>query len=71
LSFVVSSSSTRFVEMVTKRVETGELILDRTAVIDAELADRARASVRASRAPPEVAQAAERDIDAWLDADAP
>ena len=37
---------------------------------DAELADLARASVRVSRAPTDVAQAAERDIDAWLAADA-
>ena len=33
---------------------------------DAELADLARASLRASRAPADVAKAALRDIDAWL-----
>ncbi|WP_082569580.1 adenosine deaminase [Knoellia sp. Soil729] len=36
---------------------------------DAELADLARASLRASRAPTEVRAAADRDIDAWLAAE--
>ena len=37
-----------------------------SGLIDAELAELARASLRGSRAPAEVVAAAERDIDGWL-----